>query len=111
MSLTISLFIIAIVVLNIGGCFWLLIKTKNLRTDEDASGKVNHSYDGIEEYNNGSAAPRRCISVRKFGCSIRLSKPATAIPMLHGTGPLSVPTAKVDPQLWNWCYLLEIRHF
>ncbi len=51
MSLTVSLYIIALVVLNIGGCWWLLAKTKNLRTDEDASGKVNHSYDGIEEYN------------------------------------------------------------
>ncbi len=52
MSLTVSLYIMALVVLNIGGCWWLLAKTKNLRTDEDASGKVNHSYDGIEEYNN-----------------------------------------------------------
>ncbi|NQD37911.1 cytochrome-c oxidase, cbb3-type subunit III [Permianibacter sp. IMCC34836] len=51
MSLTISLYIMALVVLNIGGCWWLLAKTKNLRADEDANGKVQHSYDGIEEYN------------------------------------------------------------
>src|SRR3990167_5871913 len=51
MSLTVSLYIMALVVLNIGGCWWLLAKTKNLKADEDASGKVQHSYDGIEEYN------------------------------------------------------------
>jgi cytochrome c oxidase cbb3-type subunit III len=51
MSLMVSLYIIVLVVLNIGGCWWLLVKTKNLRADEDASGKVKHSYDGIEEYN------------------------------------------------------------
>ena len=51
MSLTVSLYIMALVALNIAGCWWLLVKTKNLKADEDASGKVNHSYDGIEEYN------------------------------------------------------------
>lgn len=51
MSLTVSLYIMALVALNIFGCWWLLVKTKNLKTDEDANGKVNHSYDGIEEYN------------------------------------------------------------
>lgn len=51
MSLTVSLFIMVLVALNISGCWWLLVKTKNLKADEDASGKVQHSYDGIEEYN------------------------------------------------------------
>lgn len=51
MSLGVSLYIIAIVVLNILGCWWLLVWTKNLKTDE-TDGKVNHAYDGIEEYNN-----------------------------------------------------------
>ena len=31
MSLTVSLYIMALVVLNIGGCWWLLAKTKNLK--------------------------------------------------------------------------------
>ncbi len=51
MGLGVSIYIIVLVVLNIVGCFWLLHKTKNLKTDETADGKVNHSYDGIEEYN------------------------------------------------------------
>lgn len=51
MSLGVSLYIMLIVVLNIAGCWWLLEWTKNLKTDE-TNGKVNHSYDNIEEYNN-----------------------------------------------------------
>lgn len=46
-----SIYIIVLVAVMIVGCFLLLHYTKSLRGDEDADGKVKHSYDGIEEYN------------------------------------------------------------
>ncbi len=51
MSNLLSTYIIALVVINIVGALALLLWTKNMHGDESADGKMNHSYDGIEEYN------------------------------------------------------------
>lgn len=48
-----SYYIIAIVVLNIGGCAWLLMWTRRMDlSDMPADGTTGHVYDGIREYNN-----------------------------------------------------------
>lgn len=48
-----SFWIIAIVVLNIGGCAWLLMWTRKMNiADMPADGTTGHEYDGIREYNN-----------------------------------------------------------
>lgn len=48
-----SFWIIAIVLLNIGGCAWLLMWTRRMdMTDMPADGTTGHEYDGIREYNN-----------------------------------------------------------
>jgi cytochrome c oxidase cbb3-type subunit 3 len=48
-----SAYIIAIVVLNIGGCAWLLMWSRKVNVvDLPADGTTGHEYDGIREYNN-----------------------------------------------------------
>lgn len=48
-----SSYIIAIVVLNIVGCAWLLMWTRKMDlSDLPADGTTGHEYDGIREYNN-----------------------------------------------------------
>lgn len=48
-----SNYIIAIVVLNIAGCAWLLMWTRKMNlSDMPADGTTGHEYDGIREYNN-----------------------------------------------------------
>lgn len=48
-----STYIIAIVVLNIVGCAWLLMWTRKMDiSDMPADGTTGHEYDGIREYNN-----------------------------------------------------------
>lgn len=48
-----SFYIIAIVVLNIVGCAWLLMWTRKMNPAEMADdGTTGHEYDGIREYNN-----------------------------------------------------------
>lgn len=48
-----SIYIIAIVVLNIVGCAWLLMWTRKMDVaDMPADGTTGHEYDGIREYNN-----------------------------------------------------------
>ena len=48
-----SFYIIAIVVLNIAGCAWLLMWTRKMNVaDMPADGTTGHEYDGIREYNN-----------------------------------------------------------
>lgn len=48
-----SIWIIGIVVLNIGGCAWLLMWTRKMNiADMPADGTTGHEYDGIREYNN-----------------------------------------------------------
>ncbi|HET8730537.1 MAG TPA: cytochrome-c oxidase, cbb3-type subunit III [Moraxellaceae bacterium] len=48
-----SFYIIAIVVLNIVGCAWLLMWTRKMNAaDMPADGTTGHEYDGIREYNN-----------------------------------------------------------
>lgn len=47
-----SFYIIALVVLNIGGCAWLLLWTRRMDNTADGDGTTGHEYDGIREYNN-----------------------------------------------------------
>jgi cytochrome c oxidase cbb3-type subunit 3 len=47
-----SWYIITIVMLNIGGCLWLLAWTRTMSDDADSDGTTGHSFDGITEYNN-----------------------------------------------------------
>lgn len=48
-----SNWIIAIVLLNIGGCAWLLMWTRRMDlSDMPEDGTTGHEYDGIREYNN-----------------------------------------------------------
>src|SRR6201984_3012297 len=48
-----SCYIIFIVMLNIGGCIWLLTWTRKRDLDDIApDGPTGHDYDGIKEYNN-----------------------------------------------------------
>lgn len=48
-----SLYIIAIVVINIGGCAVLLTMTRKMEPPHvDPDGTTGHEYDGIREYNN-----------------------------------------------------------
>jgi len=51
MSTLLSVYIIALVVINIVGAYLLLRWTKNMSGGENADGKMPHAYDGIEEYN------------------------------------------------------------
>lgn len=44
--------VIAIIVINIGGCFLLLHWTRTLKIKSSSKGTTGHVFDGIEEYNN-----------------------------------------------------------
>jgi cytochrome c oxidase cbb3-type subunit 3 len=53
MSLGWSLFIIALITINIVGCVWLLWANRNVKIDPNAKGNsTGHDFDGIEELNN-----------------------------------------------------------
>lgn len=48
-----SFWVIAIIVINLGGCAWLIWWTaKPMANEPSASETMGHSFDGIEEYNN-----------------------------------------------------------
>jgi cytochrome c oxidase cbb3-type subunit 3 len=48
-----SLFVIALIVLNVAGCIWLLLGNRNVQIDPRQKGKgTGHDFDGIEELNN-----------------------------------------------------------
>lgn len=48
-----SIFIIVLVVINVGGCLWLISWTMNMKTDEEDSDSTGHVWDGdLKEYNN-----------------------------------------------------------
>jgi len=48
-----SAWVIFLVVLNIGGCAWLLLANRKTRIDETAKGQpLGHEYDGLQELNN-----------------------------------------------------------
>lgn len=48
-----SFYVIAIVVLNIAGCVWLLLANRKTTIDESKVGKpLDHDFDGIQELNN-----------------------------------------------------------
>ena len=48
-----SIFIIVLVVLNVGGCLWLIAWTMNMKTDEEDADSTGHVWDGdLKEYNN-----------------------------------------------------------
>jgi len=53
MSTLMSIFIIVLVVINVGGCLWLIAWTMNMNTDESDSDSTGHVWDGdLKEYNN-----------------------------------------------------------
>jgi len=53
MSLGWNLYIIALIVLNVVGCAWLLFANRNVQIDPTQKGKgTGHDFDGIEELNN-----------------------------------------------------------
>jgi len=55
MSTSWSIFIIILIVINVGGCGWLIWWTMNMRTDEQADGDLStgHTWDGdLKENNN-----------------------------------------------------------
>jgi len=48
-----SIFIIALVVINVGGCLWLIAWTMNMKTDQEDADSTGHVWDGdLKEYNN-----------------------------------------------------------
>jgi cytochrome c oxidase cbb3-type subunit 3 len=48
-----SLFVIVLIVVNVGACGWLLIANRSIKVDPESKGKtMGHAYDGIEELNN-----------------------------------------------------------
>jgi len=48
-----SIFIIALVLINVGGCIWLIAWTMNMKTDEETDDSTGHVWDGdLKEYNN-----------------------------------------------------------
>ena len=48
-----SVFVMALIVANIVGCFWLLWGNRHVQIDPEAKGgTTGHEYDGIEELNN-----------------------------------------------------------
>ena len=53
MSTSWSWYVIAIVVLNLGGCAWLLFANRTTSSKDGEAGEpVGHVFDGIEELNN-----------------------------------------------------------
>lgn len=48
-----SLFVIFVILLNIGACAWLLVANRSIKVDPKTKGKsLGHAFDGIEELNN-----------------------------------------------------------
>lgn len=48
-----SIFIIVLIVINVGGCLWLIAWTMNMKTDEEDENSTGHTWDGdLKEYNN-----------------------------------------------------------
>ncbi len=48
-----SIFVIFFIVLNVGGCAWLLFANRSIKVDPETKGKtLGHDFDGIEELNN-----------------------------------------------------------
>jgi len=48
-----SIFIIVLVVINVGGCLWLISWTMNMKTDDQVDDSTGHTWDGdLKEYNN-----------------------------------------------------------
>lgn len=48
-----SIFIIVLVVINVGGCLWLISWTMDMKTDDEDSESTGHTWDGdLKEYNN-----------------------------------------------------------
>jgi len=48
-----SLFVILLIVLNVGACAWLLFSNRSYKVDPQSKGKtMGHAFDGIEELNN-----------------------------------------------------------
>ena len=48
-----SLYVIVLIVLNIGGCAWLLWSNRSVQIDPREKGEsTGHDFDGIEELNN-----------------------------------------------------------
>ena len=47
-----TIYVSFIVLLNIGGCLWLLAWTRKMPSKDDGDGTTGHSFDGITEYNN-----------------------------------------------------------
>lgn len=53
MSQGFSLYVIALILLNVLGCAWLLFANRNVQIDPKAKGhSTGHDFDGIEELNN-----------------------------------------------------------
>jgi cytochrome c oxidase cbb3-type subunit 3 len=53
MSMGWSLFVIALITLNVAGCVWLLFANRKVRIDPNDKGRsTGHDFDGIEELNN-----------------------------------------------------------
>ena len=48
-----SIFVIVLIVINVGGCLWLIAWTMNMKTDEEDADSTGHVWDGdLKEYNN-----------------------------------------------------------
>ena len=48
-----SIFVIVLVVINVGGCLWLIVWTMNMNTAEQDDDSTGHTWDGdLKEYNN-----------------------------------------------------------
>lgn len=48
-----SIFVIVLVVINVGGCVWLIAWTMNMNTAEEDDDSTGHTWDGdLKEYNN-----------------------------------------------------------
>lgn len=53
MSTGMNLFVIFLIVVNIAGCFWLLVSNRRVKIDPKTEKQsLGHSFDGIEELNN-----------------------------------------------------------
>jgi len=53
MSIGWNVYVIALIVLNVVGCAWLLLANRNVRIDPTQKGQgTGHDFDGIEELNN-----------------------------------------------------------
>jgi len=53
MSTGMNLFVILLIVVNIAGCFWLLVANRRVKVDPSKEKQsLGHAFDGIEELNN-----------------------------------------------------------